>query len=219
MLLLVMRFVRRMPFTIVMIGLLIVVGILTESHFDLLELAVRRAYGSSLETTLDGKLLRVFSSLFLTAGGWRFYASVAMLAGSAGWVEWEHGTWQSMMVFFGVHIVTLAFIYFFCILPFATMKIAFAESLVDVRDVGPSAGYYGCLGFALARVMLWWKWPVGLSIYAVLAIRLIMSVLALDEPHLVMGDVAHLVALPLGACFASVLSSKPRLGHTEHTND
>ena len=198
---------------------LVVAGLFAGSHLELLEPELRRAYGSSLETTLNGKLLRLFSSLFLTAGGWRFYASVGMLAGSVGWVEWKCGTWRTTVVFFGVHLATLVFIYFLCILPLSTMKIAFAESLVDVRDVGPSAGYYGCLGFALARATLWWKWPVGLIIYGVLVIRLTMSVLSLDEPHLVMGDVAHLVALPLGVFFASVLSSKPRFEHTEHADD
>ena len=192
-----------------MVICLIVVGLLAGSHLELLQRSVRRAYGSSLKTMLDGNLTPVFSSLFLTAGGWRFFASVAMFAGGVGWAEWKHGTWRTMIVFLGVHIATLAFIYFICILPLATLKIDFAQSLFDVRDVGPSAGYYGCLGFALAGMKRSWRWPVGLSVYAVLVIRLFMSMSALDEnPHFVMGDVAHLVALPLGACFVNFLGKR-----------
>ncbi len=194
---------------------LVVTGVLAGSHADLLDRATRRYFGGSLQTILDGELTRLFTSLFLTAGGWRFFASVLMLAACVGLAEWKRGTWRTVAVFFGVHLATMAVLYFVFIMPLAKMEIAFAELLVDARDVGPSAGYYGCLGFALWSASKQWKWRLVGIVFAVLIARLVVSWMAIgDHPHLVIGNVAHLVALPLGLLTGATLFRPSRITET-----
>lgn len=79
--------VKRIPFTLVMVTGLVVVGVLAGSHVELLDRATRRYFGGSLQTILTGELTRLFTSLFLTAGGGRFFASVLMLSVCVGWPD------------------------------------------------------------------------------------------------------------------------------------
>ncbi len=198
-------FWQRLPFAILMVVFLVAFGVTTESHAGPLAAAFRRAFGSSLQTTIDGDFVRLFTSLFLTAGGWRFFASALMLGLGVGWAERLAGTIRAITVFLSVHIITLMIIYFGLILPSAASHFANAEWLVDARDVGPSAGYYGCLGSELGRLNSKWRWTIVAVISLVLLARLIISSGAIHEhPHQVIGDVAHVIAFPLGLALAAV---------------
>jgi hypothetical protein len=166
---------------------------------------LRRAFGSSLQTTLDGEFTRWFTSLFLTAGGWRFFASALILALSVGTAEWTHGTRRTMGIFLGTHFVTLLVIYFALILPFASGQFSIAKLLVDARDVGPSAGYYGCLGLLAAGLSRGLRFWFATSLMIFLLARLIASAGEVQfYPHLVIGDAAHLIAFPVGVMLAKM---------------
>ncbi len=56
---------------------------------------------------LDGHVHRLFTSVFFTAGGPMFYMSLAMLVAAVGWTEWFYGTGKALVVFWGVHLLTL----------------------------------------------------------------------------------------------------------------
>jgi membrane associated rhomboid family serine protease len=207
------RLAARLPFTILLLLGLTVAGWWTNSHLGPLEATHRQWFGSSLQKMLDGEFLHVFTSLFLTAGGWHFAATVLMSAACVGWSERVHGTLRTVLVFFGVHVITLAVVNFVCLLPLASFKLAFAEALLDSSDVGPSAGYYGCLGFALATTRRNFKWSLGVPVFGILTARLILSSLAVNEaPHFVIGDVTHLIAFPLGLMAQWLFSGKSRSG-------
>ena len=78
----------RLPFTIAMMVLLVGLGIFTQTHIGEIDPEIRSGAGVSTHLLLDGQLHRILTSVFFTAGGWRFYSSLLMFAGAVGYVEW-----------------------------------------------------------------------------------------------------------------------------------
>jgi hypothetical protein len=81
-------------------------------------------------------------------------------------------------------------------------------------DIGPSAGYYGCLGVAI----LGWQHPrrgwIALTIWGVLLLRGILTLLIVHDLH-IQSDMAHAIAFPVGltiGTLASFRSKQLRLG-------
>lgn len=101
------RQARRLPFTLLMVALLIAAGVYGRAHVGALDADVHRHVGYSARLLFDGHPHRLFTSVFFTAGGHRFYASLLMLGGAVGWVEFTHGTRRAVLTFFGIHLATL----------------------------------------------------------------------------------------------------------------
>ncbi len=194
-----MNALTRLPFTLSMLAALIVAGVYGRSHVGLLDETIHERAGFSIRLMIDGQIHRAFTSLMFTAGGWRFYSSLAMFAISVGWVEWNWGTTRSLTTFFGIHFATLAVM---TITVFAASRIAEThrgDLLWHVQDVGPSAGYYGCLGVAIASLSAPVRWPAIAGIAAVLIVRVTWSSIHLpDDGRMLSADLAHLIALTLG---------------------
>ncbi|MCA9178095.1 MAG: hypothetical protein KDB14_26710 [Planctomycetales bacterium] len=187
----------RLPFTLAMLTALIGFGIYGETHVGPLHPNVHHVVGYSPRLLLDGEVHRLLTSLFFTAGGWKFYVSLLMFGGVVGWMEWFRGTYRTMLAFFGCHLLTLL-VMLGIILPLAATESLHGTLLYSVRDVGPSAGYYGCLGCitvgASARGRL-----VPIGIVVLLLARLAHSGLLLPQQGLALAaDVAHAIAFPLG---------------------
>ncbi|MEO8498140.1 MAG: hypothetical protein ABI614_23995 [Planctomycetota bacterium] len=190
---------RRCPFTLLMVAALIIAGIYSRTHVGPLDAAVREQVGHSVRLFFDGHLHRVFTSIFFTAGGWGFYASLVMLGGSLGWVEWVHGTRRTVLTFFGIHVATLLLLAIAVTWPLAMLETHHGKLLMHARDVGPSAGYYGCLGLAVAGLSFRMRNRIVAVILVVLVLRLICSTLHMPEEGRAMSaDLAHLIAFPLG---------------------
>ncbi len=150
---------RKYPFTIVMLILLVLAGIYGRSHLGELDAVLHEQAGYSPRHLWEGQLHRIFTSLLFTAGGRRFYASLLMFALSVGWIEREYGTRGAMLTFFGVHVATQLILAVAVAGPLVGLGTDHGRFLLEARDVGPSAGYYGCLGLA-SRRPLWRKtWP------------------------------------------------------------
>ncbi len=149
---------------------------------------------------VEGEIHRAVSSLFLTAGGWRFYCSEVMVALAVGFIEWSRGTFRAAITFLGIHFATLITMTVGVVLWDELKPSVLSDLLWNVQDVGPSAGYYGCLGLALAsaspskRSLLLW------SVLLWLALRTCWSVGCVPEDgSVISADVAHVIAFPLGA--------------------
>jgi membrane associated rhomboid family serine protease len=206
-----LRFLRRLPFTTAMLAGLVSMGILYRSFVDPTSRAIRHTFGSSVQTMLEGDVFRLFSSLFLTSGRWHFWVSVLMLAICVGWAEWSHGTLRTIFAFLAAHIITLLAISVGLVLLTGSGQFAFAEILIDARDVGPSAGYYGCLGLATGSLKSGWRWVLLAMILFSLLARMIYSAGGItDHPHLVIGDVAHMIAYPVGLLLAKIGKNRSR---------
>lgn len=200
---------RRLPFTLVMLVALIGFGIYGQTHIGPLDADLHRGAGYSTRLLLEGELYRLLTSLFFTAGGWKFYASLLMFAGAVGWMEWSCGTRRAMLAFFCIHLLTLLIMSLGISLPLAAIESLHGKLLYSVRDVGPSAGYYGCLGFAVADMKSGKKRLIAISILLLLLARGTYSGLHLPQQgHGLAADVAHLIAFPLGILGAVVFQRR-----------
>ena len=84
-------------------------------------------------------------------------------------------------------------------LPLAWLETHRGALLLSVLDVGPSAGYYGCLGVAIAGLQTKRRTALTVVIVVVLTARLTWSTMHLpDEGRMMSADLAHLVAFPMG---------------------
>ncbi len=109
------------------------------------------------------------------------------------------GTLRSAATFFGIHFATLAIMTIVVAIWIAAADSHRGNLLWNVQDVGPSAGYYGCLGLAIAAQSPGIRIASVIGIIAILAMRLWWSFLHLPEEGRVMSaDIAHLIAFPLG---------------------
>ncbi len=191
--------IRNLPFTIMMLVILVVAGIYSDSHAGLLDPQIERDAGHSMRLMIEGGFYRLLTSLLFTAGGWRFYASLAMLAFAVGYAEWNFGTLRSVVTFFGVHLMALILLFVIVLFANQIFTIESGRRLWEVRDVGPSAGYYGCLGMAIAGLRRPVRGPLIALILAVLLSRAGYSFAYLPEKgRMLSADLTHLIAISLG---------------------
>jgi len=202
-----MNALLRLPFTLTMLTILVSAGIYGRSHIGLLDENLHRSAGYSMRLMIEGQLHRAFTSLFFTAGGWRFYSSIVMFASAVGYVEWTFGPLRAMATFFAVHLTTLAVMTLGVLVTSAISETHRGNLLWHVQDVGPSAGYYGCLGVAIVALAPPMRWPLVTAIVVVLCLRTTWSFIHLPEDGRVLSaDIAHLIAFPLGIASFQFLS-------------
>jgi hypothetical protein len=189
----------RLPFTLSMLVALIAAGVYSRSHVGPLDEDVGRKAGYSMRLMIEGQVHRVMTSLLFTAGGWRFYSSLVMFALAVGYVELHFGTLRAASVFLGIHLATLAVMTSGVVLADMFASSHRSHLLWHVQDVGPSAGYYGRLGLAIAASAWPHRWPIIGMFVAILCLRATWSFIHLPEDgRMLSADLAHLIALPLG---------------------
>jgi hypothetical protein len=194
----VIGWIGRWPFTISAVTAVLVMAWVSGVHWNPIPQATQREFGFSAEQLLAGEFWRVFCSLFITSGGWHFFLSVAMLTTATGLAEYHCGSWRTVTAFVGIHVATLM-IMSLLLLPLWAMDSWRGELMATARDVGPSAGYYGCLGMALASWPTRWRWQTIAAVAAVLSARWVWSVNTVPAAgHAMLADTAHLIALALG---------------------
>jgi len=198
-------FVRRVPFTIVMLVAIAAVGLTTATHFDRLAPSLLRRFGFAPFHLHTGDLVRLLTSAFLTLGGWSFYRSLAMIAVCVGLAEKRVGTWRTVLAFWGVHLATLLIQSLLLAIPSRHLDVLWINLLHTEHDVGPSAGYYGCLGLVCQKQSEpRRRWLLAI-IGGILLARLIWTALSPHRHSPLAAEIAHLIAFPLGVALAKRL--------------
>lgn len=194
-----MALLRRIPFTGLLLAVVVTTAILTGTDRGPLDPALRRLFGFAAIHLPAFEWHRMLTSVVLTTGGREFYASAAMLALSVGAAELLHGTRRTIAVFLGVHLLTLVLVAVLLALPLASAGVVQGELLAHARDVGPSAGYFGCLGLALTALPRRARAVALIVLLAYLAAHFLWSFVRVpDAGRRISADAAHLIALPLG---------------------
>lgn len=200
---------RRFPFTLTMVIIVAAVGLATATHLDRLEPALMKRFGFAPLHLPKGELIRLVTSAFLTIGGWSFYRALAMLAVCLGLSEWRAGTWRTAVVFWGVHLATLVIVSLLLAFPLYQRDVLWRKLLAAEHDVGPSAGYFGCLGFVCQKQSATRSRWMFAIIGGLLIARLVWAALAPHpRPSPLGADIAHLIAFPLGIALGKLLRGK-----------
>jgi len=194
-----LRCLWQLPFTLFMFVLLVAMGVHAQTHVEPLRPEIQAWAGHSPHLLWNGELYRLATSLLFTAGGWRFYCSVAMFCLAVGCVEWIHGTATSLSAFFGIHLATLLLMSIGVSLCASLLESHRSSLLWYAQDVGPSAGYYGCLGLAIASLTPSRRVPLVIGIGSLLLLRLGWSGYHIPEDgRMLSADISHAIAFPLG---------------------
>ncbi len=195
----IVQFARRLPFTFLMLGILSAGAIITNTHVaDLIEVW-RSRLGFAPRDLWQFRWERLVTSALVTESAGAFRQAIAMIGLAVGISEWTSGTRRATLTFWGVHFVTLLTESLLVALPLHLLSTPGGTELVLARDVGPSAGYFGCLGLASARLPKPWKYLSGIVVIGGLLFAALSP--AKDEQNAVLklaADLAHIIAFPLG---------------------
>ncbi len=190
-----------------MVVALISAGVYGQTHLGPLDAETHLRVGHSAHSLWEGQWSRVVTSVLFTANGWHFYCSLAMMAGAISWVELTRGTWIAIGTFVSIHVITLLVMSIGIATSMALVESHRGNLLWYTKDVGPSAGYYGCLGLAITSLQPQWFWPTLVAIMLILLARIGWSSYHLvDEGRLMSADIAHLIAFPLGLLLSRIVT-------------
>lgn len=193
-------FLFRLPFTLIMLAGLIIGALMTNTYFEKITHHWLNRTGFASNDLWYWRLERLFTSALVTLGGKVFWAALLMVVGIVGLAEWMTGWRRTAATFWGVHLLTLVLLSLI-ISSFLHQLRAFGiEASVVARDVGPSAGYFACLGLVCARLKRPWHWVISGGILVILfAIVRFMPAVAGESAQIKFSaDLAHLLAFPLG---------------------
>jgi hypothetical protein len=201
----------RYPFTIATLGLIAFAGFLTRTTIgQTITRGMLGGFGSSPRDLLSLDLVRVATSAFVTDGGWVFVLALACTALFVGAAEHYTGTLATLLTFWGAHFAT------FALMLLLTLSLSAAGSrlallLYATRDVGPSAGYVGCLGLALVTSGRAWRWWAIGFVAAALGATLVLALPELrSQPREVSAALAHLTALAVGVAIGVIRDLRSR---------
>ena len=189
----------KFGFTLVSATLLTTFAFCSNSHSSHLSDVWRTAIGFSPLSTVELQWHRSLTSLLFTAGDRIFLQSLIMLCICAGLCEQRFRTTTTTLVFFASHLIVTVGLALFVILPFHVSGAEWATALASEKDVGPSAGYYGCLGFWMVSINSRHRRFLIPCLILVLAVRLAISLAQFElNPATVSADLSHLAAFLLG---------------------
>ena len=200
------QLIQRVPFTLCMVIVLLGVAWATHSYFQGLAHTWIIRLGFAPHDFWLFRWERLILSASVTQGGFTFWFALVMVAFTSGVTEWKSGSLRAFATFWGVHIATLILESALFLLPLHRLGFPAARAVFFSRDVGPSAGYMGSLGYIITYLPKPWRWIA----FGVILIFLSISLFLPPTPGQTLAikladDVAHLIAFPLGWLTATLI--------------
>ena len=193
------QIIRRIPFTVCMVILLLLVAWWTQSYFQQLAREWVNQLGFAPRDFWFLRWERVILSAFVTSGGSIFWFALGIVAFTSGLIEWKTSSWKAALIFWGIHLATLVLESLLFLLPLHQLGFPQARALFFSRDVGPSAGYMGSLGFVVRYLPKPWRWVAFAGIFVFLIISIFLPARTGEAQAVKLAaDLAHLIAFPLG---------------------
>ncbi|MCB9419394.1 MAG: hypothetical protein H6667_06305 [Ardenticatenaceae bacterium] len=193
-------YIRRFPVTISLLFVLAVTAVLTNSHISSLEPVWLSQLGFAARDFWELRWGRLFTSALVTLGGAVFWQAMGMVMLAVGAVEYLTGSKSALATFWGVHLATLL-AEGAVVGPALHWLVFNGDSLLLLaRDVGPSAGYFGSLGMAVAAlpVQRRWRGLLAAAVFAALVLALFQPPDGEDTTLKLLANIAHVLAFPLG---------------------
>ena len=178
---------------------LIVGALITNTYFGQITHYWLQHTGFSPNDLWYWRLERLFTSAFVTSGGKVFWEAIVMVAVIVGLAEWLSGWKRTAATFWGVHLLSLLLLSLIVSLFLHQLRAFGWEADEAARDVGPSAGYFACLGLLSAQLKRPWNLASGAVLFSMFAIALFLPPAAGESATLKFSaDLAHMLAFPLG---------------------
>lgn len=192
-------FLRRLPFTLFMLSGLALAALVTNTYFEQITHHWLNRTGFSPNDLWYGRLERLFTSAFVTSGGIVFWEALFFVAFAVGLAEWITGSKQTLITFWSIHLLALILLSLIISLAIHQLRNFGLETSELARDVGPSAGYFACLGLVSARLKRPWGWISGGILLTIFIVVLFLPPAAGETAEIKFSaGLAHLLAFPLG---------------------
>ena len=204
-----------LPFTVCLVVAIVLAAAFGHTSQGQLDADLESQYAHAPKHFGAGELLRLLTSIPLTSDQSHLFAALVMSLLCVGSCEFSRGTWATIAGFFASHCITLATLAVGLFAVHALLPSHTSRQLLDISDVGPSAGYYGCLGLTLydstnRRMMV-----ARRLVMAYLLVRVVAAYASSHFPaHIFQTDAAHLIAFLFGA----LMSTDIRFGGTKHVD-
>ena len=145
------------------------------------------------------RIERIFTSALVTSGGVVFWEALFFVTFAVGLAEWMTGWKRTTATFWGIHLLALIMLTLIVSLAEHQLRNLGFEADLLARDVGPSAGYFACLGLVSAQLKRPWNLVSGAALFAIFIITLFLPAAADESAQLKFSaDLAHMLAFPLG---------------------
>jgi hypothetical protein len=184
-------------------------GLVTNTYFQAITHYWLNRTGFATRDLWYLRLGRLFTSALVTDGGRVFWEAILLVAIFVGVAEWVSGWKRAAATFWGVHLLSLVLLALIITLSLHQLHTLGIEASEVARDVGPSAGYFACLGLLSARLKRPWNWFSGGVIFVFFVVALLLPATAgVNLRQEVSANLAHLLAFPFG-WLSSGLGSRP----------
>ena len=199
------NFTQRFPFTFLMMTGLVIGALVTNTTFQEISRRWLNRTGFAPNDLWYWRIGRMFTSVLVTSGGKVFWEALLFVAFAVGLAEWMTGWKRTTATFWGVHLLTLILLSLIISVAIHQLRSIGLEATEAARDVGPSAGYFACLGLVSARLKRPWHWVSGGILFAMFVIALFTPASVGESAKLKFSaDLAHMLAFPLGWLLAGV---------------
>jgi hypothetical protein len=191
--------IRRLPFTLVMLALVILVAWVTNTHTDPLASRWVNRLGFAPTDLWYGRLERLFTSALVTSGGKVFWEALFFIALAVGLAEWMTGSRLTLATFWGVHLFVLILLSLVVLLAASQLRNFGLGSMEWERDVGSSVGYFACLGLVSSQLKRPWQWISGAILLLFFITAFFLPAGTIESISLkYSADLAHLMGVSLG---------------------
>jgi hypothetical protein len=192
-------FLRRLSFTLITLFGIGVAALVTNTYFQEITKHWLNRTGFAPNDLWYWRIERMFTSVLVTSGAVVFWEALFFVAFAVGLAEWMTGWKRTAATFWGVHLLSLILLSLIVSLTAHQLRNIGLEATEMARDVGPSAGYFACLGLVSARLKRPWQWISGSVLLLIFTTTLFMPPQIGENAQIKFSaDLAHLLAFPLG---------------------
>ena len=192
-------FLKRIPFTLVMLVLLGIGALVTNTTFESITHHWLQRTGFAPNDLCYWRIERMVTSALVTSGGKVFWEAIFFVAFAVGLAEWLTGSKRAFATFWGMHLLALVLSSLIISLAVHQLRAFGVEASEVARDVGPSAGYFACLGLVSAKMKHPWNLINGITLFAIFLTAILLPAGAGESAAIKFSaDLAHMLAFPLG---------------------
>ncbi len=152
-----LAFWRRLPFTLALLLALLVAGLIFGTlGASAARLPLYDQVATGLPAFREGRWITLLTSPFFVDPPIQWALTAPLLLAGVGWAEWRFGSLRAIAVFVIGHVSAVLVTAGLLALVSAT-DWEWAARVAAERDLGPSAGAFACLVFALAALPSPWR--------------------------------------------------------------
>lgn len=189
----------RLPFTLLLEASILGVALALGLFDPEVGASFSARHGFGWTSLVEGRYLTLLTSTVLVDGPGQWLRIALLLTWSVGVLEWRAGTRWAVLVYSLTNLVSCLAA---ALLQGAVAALGGAElAFVQARDVGASAGAFGCLGAWIGSLAP----PTGRRLAGLALVYVVLKPLLVPVP---VSDLTHAVALALGLA----LSARRRRG-------